>query len=43
LAWDRFVRSGFPDADREDELATAYGLKLFLANDPIGTWRVPGS
>jgi len=39
LAWDRFVRGGFPHAEPEDELATAHGLKLFLGNGPIGTWR----
>jgi hypothetical protein len=36
LAWDRFVRGGFPHTEPEDDLATAYGLKLFLANGPIG-------
>ena len=41
LAWDRFVRSGFDHLEPEDDLATAYGLKLFLANGPIGTWREP--
>ena len=41
LAWDRFVRGGFPHAEPEDELATAHGLKLFLGNGPIGTWRQP--
>lgn len=39
LAWDRFVRSGFDHLEPDDDLATAYGLKLFLANGPIGTWR----
>ena len=39
LAWDRFVRSGFDYREPEDDLATAYGLKLFLAGGPIGTWR----
>jgi hypothetical protein len=41
LAWDRFVRAGFPYTEPDDDLATAYGLKLFLANGPIGTWREP--
>jgi hypothetical protein len=41
LAWDRFVRSGFDHLEPDDDLATAYGLKLFLANGPIGTWREP--
>jgi len=39
LAWDRFVRSGFDYTEPEDDLATAYGLKLFLAGGAIGTWR----
>ncbi|HYX75695.1 MAG TPA: phosphotransferase [Gaiellaceae bacterium] len=43
LAWDRFVRSGFGHLEPDDDLATAYGLKLFLANGPIGTWREPPS
>ena len=41
LAWDRFVRSGFDYTEPEDDRATAYGLKLFLAGGPIGTWREP--
>ena len=41
LAWDRFVRSGFGHLEPDDDLATAYGLKLFLANGPIGSWREP--
>jgi hypothetical protein len=43
LAWDRFVRSGFDHLEPDDDLATAYGLKLFLANGPIGAWREPPS
>jgi hypothetical protein len=43
LAWDRFVRSGFPYTEPDDDLATAYGLNLFLANGPLGSWRAPGS
>jgi hypothetical protein len=43
LAWDRFVRGGFGHQEPDDDLATAYGLKLFLANDPLGSWREPGS
>jgi hypothetical protein len=39
LAWDRFARAGFPYAEPEDDLATAYGLKLFLENGPIGSWK----
>jgi len=41
LAWDRFVRGGFPHSEPEDDLATAHGLKLFLENGPVGTWREP--
>lgn len=41
LAWDRFARAGFPYAEPDDDLATAYGLKLFLENGPIGSWREP--
>jgi len=41
LAWDRFARAGFPNAEPEDDLATAYGLKLFLENGPIGSWKEP--
>jgi len=39
LAWDRFARSGFGYTEPDDDLATAHGLKLFLANGPIGTWQ----
>jgi hypothetical protein len=39
LAWDRFTRSGFGYTEPDDDLATAHGLKLFLANGPIGTWQ----
>jgi hypothetical protein len=41
LAWDRFVRAGFGYTEPEDDLATAYGLKLFLENGPIGSWQEP--
>jgi len=41
LAWDRFARAGFEHLEPDDDLATAYGLKLFQANGPIGTWREP--
>jgi hypothetical protein len=43
LAWDRFVRAGFDYTEPEDDLATAHGLKLFLAGGPIGTWRAKDS
>jgi hypothetical protein len=42
LAWDRFVRGGLSETMNDDELAFAYGVKLFLANGPIGSWREPG-
>jgi hypothetical protein len=41
LAWDRFVRSGFGYTEPGDDLATAYGLKLFVENGPIGSWKEP--
>ena len=41
LAWDRFVRGGFGYTEPDDDLATAYGLKLFLENGPIGSWTEP--
>jgi len=43
LAWDRFVRGGLSETMDDDELATAYGVKLFLENGPIGSWREPGA
>jgi hypothetical protein len=42
LAWDRFVRGGLSETMDDDELAFAYGVKLFLENGPIGSWREPG-
>jgi hypothetical protein len=41
LAWDRFVRGGFGYTEPHDDLATAYGLKLFLENGLIGAWKEP--
>ena len=41
LAWDRYVRAAGVNADPEDDSAPAYGLKLFLENGPIGSWREP--
>jgi hypothetical protein len=41
LAWDRYVRAAGVNAEPEDDSAPAYGLKLFLENGPIGTWREP--
>jgi Phosphotransferase enzyme family len=41
LAWDRYVRAAGVTADPEDDSAPAYGLKLFLENGPIGSWREP--
>jgi hypothetical protein len=42
LAWHRFVHGGLTETMEDDELATAYGLKLFLENGPLGSWREPG-
>ena len=41
LAWDRFVRGGLSERMDDDELASAYGVKLFLEAGPIGSWREP--
>jgi hypothetical protein len=41
LAWDRYVRAAGVNAEPEDDSAPAYGLKLFVENGPIGTWREP--
>jgi hypothetical protein len=41
LAWDRFVRGSLGYAEPDDHLATAYGLRLFLENGPIGSWQEP--
>ncbi|HEY3207178.1 MAG TPA: phosphotransferase [Gaiellaceae bacterium] len=41
LAWDRYVRAAGVNAEPEDDSAPAYGLKLFLENGPIGSWREP--
>jgi len=38
FAWHRYLRSN-PRSDDPD--AVAYGLKMFLANGPIGSWEVP--
>ena len=40
IAWERMVREREPDFVTEDDLAgPAYGIRLFLAGGPIGTWR----
>jgi hypothetical protein len=40
LAWHRMVSAREPEfVDDEDATSAAHGLKLFLANGPIGTWR----
>jgi hypothetical protein len=40
LAWHRMVAARPPEfVDEDDATAPAYGLKLFLAGGPIGTWR----
>lgn len=36
LAWHRYI-VGDPDAERDDTVP--YGLKMFLANGPIGSWE----
>jgi len=41
LAWHRYVSAAGVHAEPEDQSAAAYGLKLFLENGPIGTWREP--
>lgn len=44
LAWHRMVSVRDPeDVDEEDATASAYGLKLFLAGGPIGSWTYPGA
>ncbi len=44
LAWHRMVSARAPeDVDEEDATGPAYGLKLFLAGGPIGTWTYPGA
>ena len=42
LAWVRYVRAAGVDTEPEDDSAPAYGMKLFLENGPIGSWREPG-
>jgi hypothetical protein len=39
-AWHRYV-SARQAQDEEDEEAVAYGVKLFLAGGPLGTWEEP--
>jgi hypothetical protein len=40
LAWHRMVTAREPEfIDEEDATGAAYGLKLFLADGPIGTWQ----
>jgi hypothetical protein len=40
LAWHWLVAPREPEFRTEDDLAgPAYGIKLFLANGPIGSWR----
>jgi hypothetical protein len=42
LTWHRMLASMRPDLIDEDDATTpAYGLKLFLENGPIGSWREP--
>ncbi len=42
IAWDRMVSAREPEFVDEDGLTgPAYGIKLFLAGGPIGTWQEP--
>jgi hypothetical protein len=41
LAWDRYARAAGVNAEPEDDSAPSYGLKLFLENGPVGSWREP--
>jgi hypothetical protein len=42
IAWDRMVSAREPDFVSEDDLAgPAYGIRLFLAGGPIGSWQYP--
>ena len=42
IAWDRMVFAREPEFVDEDDLTgPAYGIKLFLAGGPIGTWQEP--
>jgi hypothetical protein len=38
LSWYRAVQA-FPEIEPEESDSVPYGLKLFLSNGPIGTWR----
>ena len=39
LAWHRSLQSVAPEVGAGDADSVPYGLKLFLANGPIGTWQ----
>jgi len=40
LAWYRYVRALPPEEiDREDAESVPYGLRLYLENGPVGTWK----
>jgi hypothetical protein len=39
LTWVRYTRAAGAHADPEENSAPAYGIKLFLENGPIGSWR----
>lgn len=42
IAWHRMVSVREPEFVEEDDLSgPAYGIKLFLENAPIGSWREP--
>jgi hypothetical protein len=39
LAWHRYVSARAPGSSAEDADAVPYGLRLYLAAGPIGSWR----
>jgi Phosphotransferase enzyme family len=39
LAWHRYLQAREPGLRSDDAEAVPYGLRLFLANGPIGTWE----
>jgi hypothetical protein len=42
IAWHRMVRVREPEFVEEDDLSgPAYGIRVFLENGPIGSWREP--
>jgi len=40
LAWYRYVRALTPEEiDPDDAESVPYGLRLYLENGPVGTWK----